>query len=204
MRALGSLPERLGRNDMLHVFTLYLFALVLVLATRWPSEALPVNESWFSLAPARLALLQLIALAYGAHRSTDPPVEQRLTLMALALFVVVSIPFDVLTYAASYPVTPLAWSLTVPFLNAAAYFGLGLLLGRLAGLARLRSLLPILVPALVIAGIWLDVRLQLTLFNPFVAAVQVAPAHAVLMLAATVLTIAFTLRRGPRPDGVPA
>ena len=189
MNVLSAVAERIGRNDMVQVLALYLAVLLIVLATRWPTAALPLNESWFALAPARNACLALIALGFGAHHSGSAVTEQRMAVLALGFFVVVAVPFDVLSYAASYPSTPLAWSLILPFCTVLAYFGVGLALGRLASLGHARMLLPILVPAVLAAGIWADVRLHTIVFNPFTAAVEPSARHAVVM--AVVATISL-------------
>lgn len=196
MTVLSAVAERIGRNDMVQVLALYLAVLLIVLATRWPTATLPLNESWFALAPARSACLALIALGFGAHHSGSHVVEQRMSVLALGFFALVSVPFDVLSYAASYPSTPLAWSLSLPFGSTLAFFGVGLALGRLTSVARARMLLPVLVPAVLAAGIWFDVRLNTIVFNPFTAAVEPSARHAVAMLVLATITVLVLARRG--------
>lgn len=196
MTGVASVAERVGRNDMVQVLALYLAVLLVVLATRWPSAALPMNESWFALAPARNACLALIALGFGAHHSGSHVREQRAAAWALGVFIVAGLPFDVLTYAASYPATPLLWTLLMPALATLAFYGLGLGLGRLATLTRTRTLLPVLVPAVLAAGMWADVRLTVVLFNPFTAAVEVSFQHLVGMLVIGTVTVLVLARRG--------
>lgn len=196
MNVLSAVAERIGRNDMVQVLALYLAVLLIVLATRWPTAALPLNESWFALAPARTASLALIALGFGAHHSGSAVIEQRMSVLALGFFALASAPFDVL----SYPSTPLVWSLALPFLSTLAYFGVGLGLGRLASLARARLLLPVLVPAVLAGGIWFDIRLNTIVFNPFTAAVEPSVRHAVAMLVIATISVLVLARRGAQRE----
>lgn len=202
MNVLSAVAERIGRNDMVQVLALYLAVLLIVLATRWPTAALPLNESWFALAPARSACLALIALGFGAHHSGSGVFEQRMSALALGFFALASVPFDVLTYAASYPSTPMAWSLTMPFFSTLAYFGVGIGLGRLASLARARLLLPVLVPGVLAAGIWFDVRFHAIVFNPFTSAVELSARHAVAIAVLATLSVLVLARRGVRREEV--
>lgn len=199
MTALRPLAERLRRGDMLQVLALFLASLVFVLATRWPGSATGANETWFELAQVRLTLLALVALAFGTAASPAPRGERAVTLAGVATFALVTVPFDVVTYAASFPNVPLAWSLALPFAEVIAYFGIGLALGRATTLLRARALLPVLVPAVLGAAIYLDVRLRLNLLNPLVAAVHVSAAHAVTVGGLAAVTLLALVLARPRP-----
>lgn len=217
MNVLAAAAARLSRQDMLQGMTVLLAALCLVLALRWPSGAALVNDSWYVLAPVRCALLALAGLAWGTAlgcrpRQRDlgeayvpsphaPPLdhpgwryEVLATLVAVVGLVVVTTPFDVLTYAATYPTTSLAWSLAAPLLAAVGYFGLGLALGRLARLSHTVALLPLLVPAVLAGAVWLDLALGVRLLNAYFAAVEPSVYFAVVMSVLSVVAVVVALR----------
>lgn len=219
MSLLAAAAARLSRQDMLQALTALLAALCLVLAMRWPSGGAVVNESWAAVAPVRAVLLALAALAWGASVGARPgrdelgesfvptpeepphgePAWRRevaATLAALVAMALVSLPFDVLTHAAAYPTTSLAWSLAAPLLATGGYFGLGLALGRGMRLARLNSLLPLAVPAVLAAAAWLDVALELRLLFPWFATFAVSPLFAGVMAAFSLLAL-WTARPVP-------
>ncbi|MEJ2287403.1 MAG: hypothetical protein P8Y02_01960 [Deinococcales bacterium] len=187
---LAAAAERLRGPDMLQVLALFLAALLFVVAVRWPGAG-GSNEAWFTLAQMRMVLLALAALGYGAAESGHGPASRRATAGALVMFVVLSAPFDIATYAASYPAAPLWWAVGLPFPATLAYFGLGLGLGRLATWARLGALLPLLVPAVLIVGIWVDVRLGVSVFNPLTAPLSVSVVDGVVMTAMAAATVAW-------------
>lgn len=204
MNLLADAAARLSRQDMLQGMTVLLAAMCLVLALRWPSGGTLVNDAWFVLAPVRCVMLAFGALAWGTalgsrQRRRDmgeahvpsphsPPFgepawhrEVAATLVAVVTLVVVTAPFDVLSHAATYPGTGLAWSLLAPLLATTGFFGLGLGLGRLSRVTHLVALLPLLVPAVMAGAIWLDLALGVRLVNPWFAAVQPSPWFAGLM-----------------------
>jgi hypothetical protein len=194
--ALGPVADRLRSADMLQVLALFLAAQLFVLAVRWPGAG-GSNEAWFALAQARMVLLSLAALGYGAAESAGSPRSRRATAGALLMFVILSAPIDVASYAASYPAVPFWWSSLLPLPETLAYFGVGLALGRVATWARVGALLPLLVPALLVAGIWADVRLGVDVFNPLTAVLQVSIVHAAAMISLASATAAWLARRSP-------
>lgn len=178
---------------MLQVLALFLAAELFVLAVRWPTAG-GSNEAWFGLAQARMVLLSLAALGYGAAESGASTGTRRATAGALLMMVGLSAPFDVASYAASFPAVPWWWSSLLPFPATLAYFGVGLVLGRAASWARLGALLPLLVPGLLVAGIWADVRLGVDVFNPLTASLHVSVVHGVAMAALAAATAAGLAR----------
>jgi len=189
--------DRLRSADMLQALALFLAAQLFVLAVRWPGAG-ESNEAWFALAQARMVLLSLAALGYGAAETRASTYSRRATAGAMLMFVGLSAPFDVATYAASYPAVPWWWSSLLPFPATLAYFGVGLALGRAAAWARIGALLPLLVPGLLVAGIWADVRLGIDVFNPLTAALHVSLVHLGAMAALAAATAAW-LARPARP-----
>lgn len=216
MRLLSATAARLGRQDMLQGLTGLLAALCLVLVMSWPSGGAVVNDSWSVVAPVRAVLLAFGALSWGAAVGARPrrdemgvafvptpeapphgvPAWRRevaATLAALLAMAVITMPFDVLSHAAAYPGTSLAWSLLAPFLATAGYFGVGLGLGRALRVARLGALLPLAVPALIAAAAWLDVSLGARVASPWFAVLDVSPSFAAVMAVAAALA-AWTAR----------
>lgn len=214
MKALDRITARLMRPDMAQLLTLFLAVLVVVVSFTWPSGGSVANESWFSLAPTRNALLALVAAGYGASQllvllhgepgangsPAELRLEARLTLAALLLWALLSAPIEVASYAGSYPSIHLAWSTLVTLLTVPAYFGLGLLLRKLAALLRIGWLLPLLVPSAVVALSWVDLRLDASLFNPWTAALTSSP-YPVVAGVATLLTVLFLFGPGMRGAG---
>lgn len=190
---LGRVVERLRSPDLLQVLGLFLAAQLFIVAVRWPGQGAS-NESWFTLAQARMLMLALVALAYGSSESGRERASVRATLGALLAFAALSAPFDVASYAASYPAVPLWWSATLAFPETIAYFGIGLALGRVAAWARLGSLLPLLVPAVLVAGVWLDVRTGVNALDPLTAPLSVVPVHGVAILVLAALTLLWSWR----------
>lgn len=223
MRLLDAIAARLARPDMLQAIALLFVALAFTLAIQWPSGSVLANQSWFTVAPVRLTLLSIGAMAWGAGlgarprarpSGTDgdridlPPFgtgawrfEGVATLGALLVLVAVTLPFEVATHAASYPDVNLAWSLVVPLLAVVGSFGAGLVLGRVAALLRVTFLLALLVPLLFAATAWLDVSLGRTVLNPWAAALDVSVPYAAALATFGLVAIAMLAGLGARAGG---
>lgn len=218
MRFLDTLAERLSRSDMVQGAVLLFVALGFLLAIRWPTGISLVNESWFALAPARTTLLAFAALGYGAFQGSRPALggwrpggvehepraplggqawrhESAATLGSILVLTAVSAPFEIATHAASYPGTSVGWSLLAPFIAVFGYFGAGLAIGRAAAAVRLRGLLPILVPALLVGGIYLDISVGNTIVNPWSAALVYSPIWLLVLIGLSLLNLGLVLPR---------
>lgn len=210
MKVLESVAGRVARSDMLQALTLLFAVLVVVVSVGWPSGGTTANESWFSLASVRNALLALAAAGFGAAQgvaarrrvpaaqgatttlvASDPAwrYEARLTLGALFAWVFLTLPFESATQAASYPAVEPWWSLLIACLTVPGYFGLGLLLRRLTAILRVGWALPLLVPASLLLFGWIDLRLELTLLNPWAAPLAPSWTYVVTLSAAALLTL---------------
>lgn len=204
MRFLQQIADRSARSDMAQAFLLVLSILVLVLGFSWPSGGSLVNQSWFTFSPARNALLALAAALFGAlqtlgrHVADEPTTagsadhvawlpEARTTLAALMVWVLVTLPIEVVSYAASYPAMSLVWAVLVSLLTVPAYFGLGMLLRSVANAARVEWVLPIIVPAVVVGLAWIDLHFGSSLLNPWSASLSVS-GYPITMGVATLLT----------------
>ena len=178
---LRSLSRLLRREDMTQLLMALLALLILVIVVTWPTGAQEVNNSWYSLTQIKVAALALLALIYGSTSSLRSRNEQRLTLAALGCMDVLTLPLETAAYAASYPLTPLWWPLLICAVDLIAFFGVGLALGGLLTQLRLRSLLPLMIP-LVLVGVvsfdvWVGAWTRQVILNPFMAATEVSTAH---------------------------
>lgn len=175
------LDARLRDGDAVQVATLVMAALVVVLATVWPTPGQGSNEAWYAFAQVRSVILALLALGYGASAAAEGGRRAVATACLVLVIALVTIPFEVVAYAGSYPATPLWWSLVSIPVAALGYVVAGVLLGRAARAMRLGVLLPILVPATVAGLLFADLQLGWTVLNPLTAATSVAPWHLVAM-----------------------
>jgi len=198
---LERVSQRLRRTDMVQLLTLLFTLMIFVLLTRWPSQG-GRNDAWFGVTQARIMVLALLALGYGSVSSRQHREEQLDTAGAILVFSFLSIPFDVAAYAASFPATPLWWPLLLSPIDSLAFFGLGLLLGKLLTKLRLQTLLPVAIPGLLIAFIALDVRFGMTLLNPMTASVVLTYKHlAIMAIIATICSYLLIGRRARRQGG---
>lgn len=189
--------RRLVQPDWTQLLTLFFGLLLFVLATRWTGLDASINDSWYGVAPTRWVALALLALGYGAAFSERPRPHRAAAVANLALAAALSYPLELATHAASHPGVPLWWGFVVPLLAAPAYFGLGEVLGRISQVTRLRSLLPLTVPGLLVGLTWLDIRIGAGFLNPLTTATTVAPAHLVVVALGALATIALLARPEP-------
>jgi hypothetical protein len=137
----------------------------------------------------------LLAAGFGATAASERSrrgVTSGLVVMVIALL---TVPLEIAAYAATYPATPLWWSVVGVTLAPAAYFALGVGLGAVATRARLRLFLPLLVPALLVGFVVLDVRLGGTVFNPLTAPLEVSFTYVVVSSLLTLTAVAWAIRR---------
>jgi hypothetical protein len=195
------LDARFRDGDAVQVATLVMAALVVTLAAVWPTPGQGANESWYPFAQARSVILALLALGYGASAAAEPPRRAVVTGIMVLVVALVAIPFDVAAYAASYPATPLWWSLVSIPLAATGYLIAGVGLGRLARALRVGVMLPILVPATLAGLLFADLQLGWTVFNPLTSALSVSPWFALAMGTLTLVgaVAAAIAWRGSRP-----
>jgi hypothetical protein len=191
-----NLTERLTRSDFVQFATLFFAVLLFVLLSTWPS-AERANNSWFVLTQARMVALAFLALSYGAGTSNKAGLEQRSTVLALLVLAALSLPLEIASYAASYPTTPLVWSFGLTLLDTLALFGLGLALGYLLGLLRLRGFLSIAVIGVLVGLFSVDQFLNVNVFNPLTTLHTVSPLHLGAMAVIAILTAWHLVRKSP-------
>ena len=195
---LTDLSDRLKQTDMLQFMTLFFALQMVVLFATWPTNNQLANDSWFALMQLKALSMTLLGVGYGSHLSNHPASSQRITCLALCTIVILSFPFDLSSYAASFPATPPAWTLIILPLSTTAMFGLGLLLGHISSFLRIRALLPLSIPALIFGLFALDISLGHPISNPFSAITTVAPYHLIFVTIISLLTLRYVLRRKPQ------
>lgn len=188
------LSERLQRADMTQLLIGFFALLLFVVMVTWPQTSQGVNDSWYALVQAKTVALVLLSLAYGSLGHAQTRRALGLTLAALLCFHVLAIPFEVASYAASFPNTPLWWPLVVVALDIVAFFGVGLLVGRTLAQARLRPLVPIVAPLLLIGIVCVDIWLERPLLSPFTTVTTFAPAHLIAMGLLSAMTVVLLWR----------
>ena len=200
------LERRLVQADFVQLLTLFFGVLLFVIATRWSGVDGSVNDSWYGVAPARLVGVALLGLGYGAAFSERPALHRLAAMGTIVLAALLSFPLELAAYAASHPATPLWWGLLLPLVDGAAYFGAGVALGRASAWARLRSILPLTVPGLLVGLIYLDIRAGAGFLNPLTTATTVAPMHLLLMAIGACATLVLLVRSGRAAavEGAPA
>ncbi len=201
---LRGLSALLRREDMTQLLMALMALLIFVLVITWPSDAQEANNSWYTLEQVKVAALALLALAYGGSASARSLNEQRLTLAALGCFHVLTLPLDAATYAASYPVTPFWWAPLLCTVDLIAFFGVGTLLGTLLGTLRLRTLLPLAVPLILVGvvsfDVWVSTWTRQAVLNPFTAITQVSTIHLTLAVLCAGATLLYLVRATSRKD----
>lgn len=192
MKLLLETAQRLAQRDMVQALVVLLVVLLFALGVSWPASARP-NISWDTVAQARSVALMLIASGFGVFSAADSQRRNRLeTLLALLLFVPLSWPLEAAAYAASYPLTPVWWTLFQPLLDVGTYFGVGLLLG--LGTRRVAILWTFLPPLLLAGLIGLSVWLRQPLLNPLATARHVSWTHLSATALLFTLTFVFCVR----------
>lgn len=194
MNALRAVARQLATPEAQQYLALYMIALLFALLASWPTTGTVSNDAWFSLAYTRAAALGLLGIGFGISSSRATRNDKALVAAMLGCFALLAIPLELSAYAASYPTTPLAWFLTLPALSALAMFAVGLLLGRLLELIRLRVLAPVVVPAVLVGMVAFDIAAGLNILNPFTGAVRVSWFHLATLLSLAALLLLALLR----------
>ena len=196
--AVQALGRRLCQTDMTQLLIGFFALLLFVLTVTWPQGAGSVNDSWYALVQTKTVALVLLSLAYGSAGHAASRQTLTLTLLALLCFHLLGIPFEVATYAASFPSTPLWWPLVAVTLDITAFFGVGLSAGRVLARAQLGALIPILAPLILVGIVCVDIWIGRALLSPFTTVTTVAPAHLVATGALSVFTAVVLLRTAPQ------
>ena len=189
MTLLAGTVRKLRQAELLQSLLVVLAVLILTLTFSWPGTGAP-NDSWAVVAQARSVTLMLFAVGFGAS-SAQAGSGQLETLLAWWLLALLGLPIEAFAYAASYPDAPVWWFTAQPLLDVGAYFGVGLVFGRLV--RRLPVLVPLL-PFLVLGAlVGLSTELGVPLLNPLAAA-RLSWPHLVTTALLTLATLVFCIR----------
>ncbi len=195
---LHALSRRLRDADMVQVmvgyFALLAFVLLFALPGASPRGAARPNDSWFILTQVKLLALLLLSLSYGGNTATASLGARRSTLAALLVLAALTLPLELAAHAGSLPGVPLGWSPLLGLLTVCGFFGVGLALGGLLGALRLRALLPLAVPLLIVGLFFGDLWLELPLLNPSSAATRVTLPHLVFVSLLSLGTLLYLFR----------
>jgi len=186
----SEIAYRLRQRDLLQALLALFTLLIFALAVGWPGAG-EANGSWQGVAQARSVALMFLAVGFGVFGAANPKGWLE-TLLALSLVVLLALPLEALAYAASYPEVPLWWTVAQPLLDTAAYFGVGLALGRVT--KRVSALWPLLPPLVFVALLGLGVWLEQPLLNPVASALHVSAVHLGLSLALALATYVACIR----------
>lgn len=189
MTLFSGVTQRLRQDDLFQSLLVILTILVLSLVFSWPENG-GVNDAWASVAQVRSVTFMLFAVGFGASaaRAREGRLE---TLLAWWLLAALSLPLEAFAYAASYPDAPVWWLALQPLFDIGAYFGIGLVLGRLV--RRLPLLLPLLPFGALAALIGLGTALEAPALSPLAAA-QLSWLHLLVTLLLTLATLTFCIR----------
>ncbi len=157
-------------------------------------QALSENRSWFVFVQVRIITLTLLGLGYGSSEFNKSKGEQGMTLVALLALGILSLPLELACYAASFPETPLGWSLGITLLDTIAFFGLGLILSKVFHFIRLQALLPVVNIVLLVVLTTLDFGAGTVVVSPLLAVTLLSPFHFAAMLVLASLTAVWLLR----------
>ena len=196
---LADVARRARERDLLWCLAVLFGLLVFTLGLSWPGAGVP-NEAWATVAQVRALALLLIAVGLGSvgvgTRYEGAGSYYRRggleTLLALWLVWLLVLPLEAFAFAASYPDVPAWWLLAGPLLDAGAYFGVGLLLGRLTGRSQL--LAPLLPPLVLAATVGLSAFFEQPLLNPLAAAPQFSWAYAAVSGGLTLAVVSVCVR----------
>jgi hypothetical protein len=193
MTLLAAFSQRIRSEETTQLLALLLALLSLVLIVSWPTATSPVNNSWESVSLVRRGALAACALLWGLGSRHVTARARLLSALLLITFALLSAPFEVAALAASVPLVPLPLALLFGVAAPLALYGLTLLLVTACRRIRLGWLaLPFVLLSL--GGlVYADLLLDVQLFSPLQELDGSAWPHALLNVAAAVLTLALLI-----------
>lgn len=186
-----NLNKRFSQPDFIQMSLLFLTVLFFAFLITWPTANFVETNSFFAVSQVRLVGLLLIALSYGSVFSLKPLAEQRVTAIAVLALSLFSAPFEVASYAMSFPPLPLYWSLLITTIDTLAFLGIGFSLGYSLSFLRLRFLLPLAVPSILVAVVAADILINTALLNPLTALTLISLPHLFLMTVCATLCLVY-------------
>ncbi len=164
MRLQDLLDDRLRGEENSQLVALLLLLLTLVMLFSWSSNPTASNDSWYGVSAVRLSGLGLLAVWTAIQCSSRSHAEQLAGFLATAVAAAITVPFELVSFAASYPAASLPATVVFSFSFPLGLFGMALLPARLLG--RLRWLALPLVSTLLAGFFLLDGLTGMQLLNP--------------------------------------
>ena len=164
MNLYAALDRRLRSEDLTQALAVLLLFLSLTLLFSWTGNPLTKNDSWFNLTAVGRVGLGVLAIYLALRSSRKPAVEQLASFLALLCVSLVILPFELVTFAASYPAASLVLSGAFNMLFPLGMFSIALLGTRLLPRAPWVTLL--FTPLLLSAFVLVEELLGFVVLNP--------------------------------------
>lgn len=164
MSVLQQLDDLLRSERLSQLLAGLLFATVVTLIFSWTANPLVANDSWFNTVAVRRSGLAIAAAVIAMSRVRAGTAAQLAGLLCVAMLSLLTLPFELIAFAASYPPATAWLSFVFDVVFPVAAGSLVALAGRLLPGRPWPALLA--VPLVVAAGIVVDELTGLHLFNP--------------------------------------
>lgn len=164
MSVLHELDGLLRSERLSQLLAGLLFAVIATLVFSWTADPLVPNDSWFNVVAVRRTGLALAAALLALSRVRAATPAQLAGLLCVVVLSLLTMPFELLTYAASYPPAGAWLSFVFDVVFPVAVGALVLVAGRLLPGRYWPALLA--VPLVIAAGVVIDELTALHLFNP--------------------------------------
>lgn len=158
------LDQWLRSEETSQLLSVLLLLLTVVLLFTWTSNPSRSNDSWYSVTAVRLTGLGLFATWAAVVASSSRTAEALSAWLVTALAAAVTVPFELVAFAASYPAASLPGTMLFSFSFPLGLFGISWLLARLFGRARWLAVPAVI--ALAAALFMLDGLTGLQLLSP--------------------------------------
>lgn len=135
MNAFTRLDERLRSEETSQLLAALLVLLLLVLLFTWSGNPQTRNDSWYSVMAVRLGGLTLLSIWWAARSSQSSVGVSLGGFSAVAVAAAVSLPFELVAFAGSYPAASLPLTVLFGLSFPLGLYGVTLLLARPLGRA---------------------------------------------------------------------
>lgn len=136
MSTQAGLDRWLRAEENSQLLAVLLLLLTVVLLFTWTSNPALSNDSWYSVTAVRLFGLGLLAAWSAVQASSAAGPAALPAFLATMLAAALTVPFELVAFAASHPAASLPGTLLFSFSFPLGLFGLTLLLAQLFGRAR--------------------------------------------------------------------
>lgn len=159
-----ALDRRIRSEEVTQSLSVLLLLLSVTLIFSWTSSPLTANDSWFNITAVRRTSLALLAL-FLALRSSDRAQQEQVAAFITLFFIgLVTVPFELVAFAASYPDASAVLSMVFDLVFPLGIYSLALLGTKLVPRARWLTLL--FAPLVLVALVTVDEILGRPIFSP--------------------------------------